>query len=101
MDCGAALARHYVAEALRLCQSAQVNDDLRLAQRTLEWIRGRGQVFSLPDVYRFGPPAIRDKETATRMVGILADHGHVESVPGGAEVDGRRRRDVWRLVMDD
>jgi hypothetical protein len=45
--------------------------------------------------------AIRDKAYATKIVGILADHGYTEPVPGGAEVEGRWRREVWRRVSED
>jgi hypothetical protein len=51
-------------------------------------------VFCLPDLYRLGPAAIRDKATAAKVVGLLADHGYVEAFAGGAE--GRWRREVWR-----
>jgi hypothetical protein len=101
MDCGAALARHYAAEALRLFHGSAADPDLQMAKRTLAWLRGRGLLFSLPDLYRLGPPAIRDKATAAKIVGILADHGYIEQVPGGAEVEGRWRRDVWRLAAED
>jgi hypothetical protein len=34
------------------------------------------------------------------MVGVLVDHGYLEQMAGGAEVGGKWRREVWRLVSD-
>jgi hypothetical protein len=102
MNNGITLAQHYAAEALRLFQGSAADPDLRLAEMTLAWLRGRGEpVFYLPEVYRLGPAAIRDKATAAKVIGILADHGHLESINGGAEIGGKWRRDVWRLVSED
>jgi hypothetical protein len=102
MDCGAALARHYASEALRLFQGSADDPELRLAKQTLAWMRGRGEtLFHMRELYRLGPSAIREKATATKIVGILADHGHLEAVPGGAELDGAWRKEVWRLVSDE
>jgi hypothetical protein len=74
---------------------------LRFAQQTLAWLRGRGPLFSLPDLYRLGPPTIRDKATATRIVTVLADHGYIEHARSGAEIEGKWRRDVWRVPLEE
>ena len=55
-------------------------------------------MISLPDVYRNGPRAIRDKATANRVVAILDDHGWLIRVEGGATVAGQHRRDAWKIV---
>jgi hypothetical protein len=101
MDGGAVLARHYASEAIRIFQGSVADPHLHMAQRTLAWLRGRRSLFCLADLYQFGPSTIRDKATATRIVGLLADHGYVERVCGGAEIDGKCRRDVWRLVSEE
>jgi hypothetical protein len=102
MDCGAALARHYAAEALRMFQGSTDDPDLRLAKQALAWLRGRGEaLIHMRDIYRLGPSAIREKATATKIVGVLVDHGYLEPVLGGAELDGAWRKEVWRLVPDD
>jgi hypothetical protein len=38
MQAGFALADHYAAEALRLQGASQINSELRLAQRLLDWL---------------------------------------------------------------
>ena len=102
MDCGADLARHYAAEALRLMQGSANDPELRLAKQTLAWMKSRGEpLFHMRELYRLGPAAIREKTTATKIVGILVDHGCLEQVPGGAELDGAWRKDVYRLVTDE
>jgi hypothetical protein len=98
MTAGIAIAQHYAVEALRLFQAGQVAEELRLAQRALDWIRQQpNTMFSLPDLYQRGPYAIRDKATAAKVVNILDDHGWLTQVKGGAVVGDVRRKEVWRL----
>lgn len=102
MECGTALARHYAAEARRLLQGSAGDPDLQLARQTLVWLRSRGEsLFCAVDMYRLGPAAIREKATATKIVGVLVDHGYLEQVSGGAEIDGKWRRDVWRVIPEE
>jgi hypothetical protein len=71
-------------------------------QRALAWLKGRGEaVFYLPQLYQLGPAGIRDKAAAAKVVGVLVEHGYLEQVAGGAEIAGKWRRDVWRLVTED
>jgi hypothetical protein len=103
MKAGITLAEYYAAEALRVFETSKADADLVLAQRLLDWLqRGwkadKGGMVSLPDIYRCGPGAIRDKATAKRMVAILADHGWLRPILEGAEIDGKWRREVWRIV---
>jgi Protein of unknown function (DUF3987) len=103
MKSGITLAEYYAAEALRVFEASKINIDLILAQRLLDWLHRdwraeKGHLVSLPDIYRCGPGAIRDKATAKKMAGILADHGWLIPQAGGAEVDGKYRREVWRIV---
>jgi hypothetical protein len=99
MEAGIALAEHYATEAMRLFGASQVNSDLYLAQRLLDWLHHRWaeEMVSLPDIYQKGPNAIRDKDTAAKMVAILEDHGWVVRAAGGV-VAGQRRRDAWWIV---
>lgn len=99
---GIILAEHYSAEALRLFEAGQVSPELALAQKLLNWLRGSWEEanVSLPNIYQTGPNAIRDKTTASRLVGILEDHGWLRRVVGGAEVAGHFRRDVWAILKE-
>jgi len=73
---------------------------LLLAQRLLDWLHRQWphELVSLPDIYQRSLNAIGDKATATKLVKILADHGWLIPQLEGAEVDGKFRRDVWKIV---
>lgn len=102
MNSGIKLAQHYAAEALRLLAVSHVSGELQLAQQLLDWLRGQWKepAVSLPDIYQRGPNAIRDKARAARIVGILADHGFLERIQGGANIEGKWRRDAWCLTTE-
>jgi hypothetical protein len=104
VEAGITLARFYLTEALRLFHAAKPNQDLVLAEKVLSWLKTRvgerPQLVSLPCVYQTGPNAVRDKSTAARCMAILGDHGWVRLVEGGAEIDGRKRRQVWEVRPD-
>jgi hypothetical protein len=100
MEAGIALAEHYAAEALRLIDAGRINEDLRLAQRFLDWLHNswKEEAISLPDMYQRSLNAIGDKATASKIAGILEAHNHLVKIPGGATVAGQYRRDAWRIV---
>lgn len=99
MECGIALARHYASEMQRVQGGAAVSPDLRLAARLLAWWQERQDArCHLAVIYQSGPNPLRDAATARRVVAILEEHGWVERLSPGAELDGRPRREAWRLV---
>ena len=100
MDSGTTLAAYYAADAMRLVEMGAANPDIMLAEQLVRWLHEKwpGELISLPDVYQRGPSAIREKRTADRIVGILADHGWLVTVEGGANIDGVHRQNVWRIV---
>jgi hypothetical protein len=100
MERGIALAEHYVCEALRLFGASRINGDLRLAQRLLDWLLmvWHEPNVSLPDVYQRSLNAISDQATARRLVGILEGHYWLVRIDKGAEINGKWRRDAWRIV---
>jgi hypothetical protein len=90
LEAGIMLAEHYAAEALRLFGASQINNELHLAQRLLNWLLTRWpeEFVALPTIYQKSLNAIRDKATAMRLVGILEDHGWLIRVPEGAPSRG-------------
>ena len=100
MEAGRRLAEFYASEAMRLVSLGATNPDLVLAAKLLAWLHGgwKKDLITLPDIYQRGPSAIRDKRTANHIVNVLVDHGELVQVDGGAEIDGKHRRDVWRIV---
>lgn len=71
------LIDHYLFEAKRLWGAGAVAPELKLAADALAWIQqkyGVGSVFTLADVYRNGPAAIRNAARARQVTGILLAH---------------------------
>jgi putative DNA primase/helicase len=97
VEAGIALARFYLGEALRLQGLGATRTELQAAEKLLSWMRPRGPLVSLVDVYQLGPSAVRDKNSALALIGLLEDHGHIRRVKGGATVGGQYRRDVWEV----
>jgi putative DNA primase/helicase len=95
---GIELLRFYLKEALRLFHTSNDDPDLILAEKCLEWCASGEGVFSLPCLYQKGPSAVRNKKTASHIVEILEQHNSIRKIEGGAVIDGKRRRDVWRVV---
>ncbi len=99
MEAGVVLAEHYLAEALRLNGMSKISQDLRLAQKLLDWLQRRtAPLVSLPDIYQRGLNAIRDSRTALKTVTILEEHGWLVKMDGPHIVSGERRRDVWQII---
>jgi hypothetical protein len=97
--CGIALAQHHAAELLRLQGAATISPDLRLAQRLLAWWQAQpGGACHLAQVYQHGPGAVREAETARRIIRLLVEAGWLVKLPVGAELDGAARREAWKLA---
>lgn len=102
---GVRLCQWYLDEGLRLYEGGCVSPEIARAESLLEWLRAgwpsltstATELFSLPDVYRFGPGPIRDKATALATVEILKDHGWVTEVQGNHSINGTMRRQVYAL----
>jgi len=94
------LAQFYTTEMLRLEAAGMSDPELVLAERLLSWLRDHWKepVIALVDIYQSGPAAIRDTKTARKIVRILEAHGWLVPVPGGATVNGTKRREVWRII---
>jgi hypothetical protein len=78
LEAGIVLAEHYAGEALRLFGVGHEKKELRQAKELLDWLQSKWSepVVSLPDIYRRGPNAIRDRAT-TKKTG---------NDPGGTQV---------------
>ena len=97
VEAGVELVQFYLNEALRLFGAAAINPDLLLAQKVLGWARAQPGLIALQSVYQYGPNAVRDKATATRIISVLEQHGLMRPIPGGTQIDGTHRRDVWEV----
>ncbi|QKR99203.1 DUF3987 domain-containing protein [Sphingomonas sp. CL5.1] len=99
MESGIQLAEHYAMEMLRLHGGAVIPLELRRAQRLLDWWQRREEsTLHLANIYQKGPPELRDAKPARAAVKVLIEHGWVERLEPGTEVEGKPRKDVFRLV---
>ena len=96
------LVKHYLNEAARVSGMAVASDGSRRAQDTLDFLRGLDHdTVHLAEVYQYGPSSVRNAATARVIMQTLADHGYVEPLPEGTEVDGQPRREAWRVLPTD
>ncbi|MDS4020599.1 MAG: DUF3987 domain-containing protein [Candidatus Competibacter sp.] len=96
VQAGIALMDYYLTEMLRIQETGAGNPDIRLAEKLLDWARGF-EVIYLRLIYRHGPNAIREAETAKRLCRLLEEHGWLSKIEGGAVIDGIHRRNAWRV----
>ena len=98
---GVELTRYYLEESLRICSSGITDPNLILAQRVLDWMKHESkekeiEYFPLNFIYQKGPAAVRDSETARRIMHILAKHDAIISHPN-QKINGKTRKEVWKL----
>jgi hypothetical protein len=105
IQCAILLMEYYVTEALRIHDSGVADPELQAAQRLLDWLHslrdkeGRPERFIyLVKVYQHGPSGIRDAKTAKPLVNILAKHRWLIKIEDGLVLDGKLRKEVWRIV---
>ena len=95
---GIELVQHYALEWMRI-RAQSVSVELELAEQLLRWLHRRGlPLISLPDIYQKGPKNLRSKNDALEAVAVLESHGWLIPVPDGNTIEGKFRRDVWRIV---
>jgi Protein of unknown function (DUF3987) len=99
MERAAEIALWHLSEAVRLIGTQQIPPAVRDAEALLEWAHAteRALIHSR-DVLRLGPNRIRSADAFRAAVAQLERTGWAESIPGGAEIDGAHRRNVWRIL---
>ena len=98
---GILLMEYYVTEAVRIQDGGVADPELKQAQRLLDWLQGLSDPrIHLAKVYQFGPSGIRDAKTARHLLGVLVKHRWLFPIPDGCEVDGKFRKEVWRIVRE-
>jgi hypothetical protein len=100
LECGIKLAEYYASEALRIQEQGYVNPDILLAEKLLQWLQNNWahEFVSLPDIYQRGLNAMKDSKTARKTVSILEEHGWIIPVENGIVIDGKFRKEAWRIV---
>lgn len=96
------LAKFHADESLRLSEAASTAPALRQADQLLRWLHARdADLIGLTTIYQLGQPkSLRSAKAARDAMQILADHDSVVALPSGAEIDGVRHREAWRIVRE-
>lgn len=98
LERAAELALWHLNEAVRLAGTAELAPEVRNAEALLNWCHatGRTLLYSTVAMNR-GPACIRDQKSFRQAVAELERAGWAWQIEGGAEVDGKHRRHVWRI----
>lgn len=97
----AELAIWHLNEAVRLAGTAEISPEVRNAEALLHWCHDTGrELLHSRAALRLGPNCIRERKRFTEAMGELERAGWAYPVEGGAMVDDRHRRNVWRVVSE-
>jgi hypothetical protein len=94
------LLEYFHQESLRLELMGKPDQDLQIAQKTLDWMKKsfldkKRNVFPLQDIYQYGPVEVRNAKRARSMMRILEEHGYVHLQL--MEKNEKKRREIWIL----
>lgn len=102
MRCGIRLAQFYLSEALRLSGAAQVSEEVAQAESLRVWMlspsHGKDWLV-VRDVVQRGPNRLRDRPKITRAIAMLVDAGWLAPLDAGTVLDGRTRKQAWRVIQ--
>ena len=100
MASGVALADFYLSEAKRLAETGAISAKTEQAEALRRWLleSWQGDFITPRDVVRMGPNRMRETATVRDALATLERHFWLCRLPEGAEVDGRVRREVYRIV---
>lgn len=102
MGCGIALARYYLSEARRLAGAALVSDAVGKAEALRVWMLSPSwgkSWLTVTDTLQRGPNRLREAPEARKAIEMLLEAGWLIPHPKGTELDGKRRRESWRIVQ--
>lgn len=94
---GITLMEYYLKEAMRIQGHLSIHPDILLAQKLLQWCWSKDKpLFSLKEIYQYGPTQIRQAAKARVLMGTLVNHGWAIPAPG-AEIGGKMYREAWSV----
>jgi hypothetical protein len=102
---GIKLAQYYANEALRVIGFGSADEDAENAALLIAWIREKGfrtvgkRYMSL-NAY---PRQLRPAKVLSRSIELLAEHGHLHEIKGGAAMpeNGVFYKNAWTVVVDE
>jgi len=99
MASGVLLATYYADEAMRLQNAAVIPPHIADAELMKLWLlTSWGEEFVTAGLAaQRGPNRLRTAEKCKKVFALLESHGWLARADG-AEVDGKQRREAWRVV---
>jgi hypothetical protein len=95
----AELAIWHLAEAVRLIGAVETSPEILDAEALLGWCHAtKRSLLHSQAALQYGPSRIRDRDRFVEAVKILESAGWARREPPGTEVDGAKRRHVWRIA---
>lgn len=91
------IALWHLHEALRLAGTAELSPEIRDAEAVLAWCHEKGLTL-LHSRAALNGGRVRDRERFLLAMDALEGAGWAQRQEGGAVVDGKHRRNVWRIV---
>ena len=95
------LASFYLDEAVRLADTATVSAEIEKAEKLRVWLLTRWEHHEIMprDVVRLAPiRALRESPAAKAALAVLVRHGWLVPLDPGTEVQGKPRREAYRIV---
>jgi len=92
------LAKHYLGEAVRLADAAEISAETVKLERLRQWlVESWPENFISPtDARQYGP--FRETQTSRKLMAELVSFGWLVPVDGGAAVKGNHRREAFKVV---
>jgi hypothetical protein len=99
LESGIKLMNYYLTEAVRIAGVGMIGSEMRDAAALLEWLQEKGHHLIYPVlIYQHAPiRKLREKKAAMKVIETLENHGWLARTDV-KEVDGKRRREVWRMT---
>lgn len=101
MGCAIDLARYYLSEARRLAGAALVSEAVGKAEALRVWMLSPAwgkPWLTITDAVQRGPNRLREAPEARKAIDMLVEAGWLAPLPKDTELDGKRRRESWRIV---
>jgi len=99
---GIALARYYLAEALRLAGAAMISVDVAKAEALRKWMLSPSwgkDWLTATTVLQRGPNCLRSElPQVMKAIEMLVQQGWLIKLPALIEREGKRRRQSWRIM---
>jgi hypothetical protein len=102
MERAAEIALWHLHEAVRLVGAAETSPEIVDAEALLAWCHATSRLYLHSQVaLQRGPSRIRDRTRFLKAIELLEAAGWARREPDGMELDGAKRRNVWRIVQKE